>query len=52
MFPLFSTQMYYRLSDQWATTILVFLTAVMALFLYIFFVYRERLRVNSYFVVI
>lgn len=50
-FPLFGTQMYHKLGDQWATTILALLTAVMAPFPYIFFLYGERIRVNSRFAV-
>ncbi|KAF4210927.1 hypothetical protein CNMCM5878_003425 [Aspergillus fumigatiaffinis] len=50
-FPLFGTQMYHKLGDQWATTVLAFLTVVMAPFPYIFFVYGERIRAHSRFAV-
>ncbi|KAH9886327.1 hypothetical protein F4778DRAFT_475407 [Xylariomycetidae sp. FL2044] len=46
-FPLFGTQMYERLGYQWASTLLAFLTLIMAPFPYLFFQYGKILRKNS-----
>jgi multidrug resistance protein len=48
-FPLFGVQMYNTLNFHWATTLLAFLTLVMAPFPYLFFIYGKRLRRNSKF---
>ncbi|PBP27685.1 MFS general substrate transporter [Diplocarpon rosae] len=48
-FPLFGIQMYHKLGDQWATSLLAFLTLAMAPFPYIFFVYGKRIRGTSRF---
>ncbi|XMA17383.1 hypothetical protein WAI453_010174 [Rhynchosporium graminicola] len=48
-FPLFGIQMYHTLGDQWATSLLAFLTLAMAPFPYIFFVYGKRIRGTSRF---
>ncbi|KAL2069451.1 hypothetical protein VTL71DRAFT_14130 [Oculimacula yallundae] len=48
-FPLFGVQMYHKLGDQWATSLLAFLTLAMAPFPYIFFVYGKRIRGTSRF---
>lgn len=48
-FPLFGVQMYNTLGFHWATTLLAFLTLVMAPFPYVFFVYGKRLRRKSKF---
>lgn len=48
-FPLFSTILYKRLGYQWASTLLAFLTVVMAPFPVLFFVYGKRLRKHSRF---
>ncbi|CAN8098192.1 unnamed protein product [Discula destructiva] len=46
-FPLFGTQMYETLGDQWATSLLGFLTAAMLPFPYIFFRFGKRIRAHS-----
>jgi len=46
-FPLFGLQMYERLGDQWATSLLAFLTVAMMPFPYIFFRYGKRIRGKS-----
>lgn len=46
-FPLFGVQMYNKLNYHWATTLLAFLTLVMAPFPYVFFIYGKRLRQKS-----
>ncbi|KAE8387839.1 major facilitator superfamily domain-containing protein [Aspergillus alliaceus] len=48
-FPLFGVQMYDRLGYHWATTLLAFLTLIMAPFPYIFFHYGPRIRLKSQF---
>ena len=48
-FPLFGVQMYRKLGDQWATTLLAFLTVVMMPFPIIFFKYGKKIRGNSRF---
>lgn len=48
-FPLFSTILYQRLGYQWASTLLAFLTILMAPFPVIFFIYGKRLRGKSRF---
>ncbi|KAG4410754.1 hypothetical protein IFR04_016109 [Cadophora malorum] len=48
-FPLFGVQMYHTLGDQWATSLLAFLTVAMAPFPYLFFVYGKRIRGTSRF---
>jgi hypothetical protein len=48
-FPLFGVQMYHTLGDQWATSLLAFLTVVMMPFPYIFFKYGKKLRGKSRF---
>lgn len=48
-FPLFGVQMYRKLGFHWATTLLAFLTLMMAPFPYIFFIYGKRLRAKSRF---
>ncbi|OWO99132.1 hypothetical protein B2J93_1930 [Marssonina coronariae] len=50
-FPLFGVQMYHQLGDQWATSVLAFLTLAMAPFPYIFFVYGKRIRGTSRFAI-
>ncbi|KAG9248040.1 major facilitator superfamily domain-containing protein [Calycina marina] len=49
IFPLFGVQMYERLGDQWATSLLGFLTLVMLPFPYIFFKYGKKIRGKSRF---
>ncbi|KAF3399908.1 putative drug/proton antiporter YHK8 [Penicillium rolfsii] len=48
-FPLFGNQMYERLGYHWATSLLGFLTLIMAPFPYIFFRYGQRIRKVSRF---
>lgn len=48
-FPLFSTILYNRLGYQWASTLLAFLTVIMAPFPVLFFIYGKRLRGRSRF---
>jgi hypothetical protein len=48
-FPLFGVQMYRKLGDQWATSLLAFLTVGMMPFPYLFFKYGKRLRGKSRF---
>ncbi|KAL3443846.1 major facilitator superfamily domain-containing protein [Aspergillus insuetus] len=49
IFPLFGIQMYNNLGYHWATTLLAFLTLVMAPFPYLFFRYGSRIRKKSRF---
>jgi len=49
IFPLFGIQMYHKLGDQWATSLLAFLTLVMTPFPYIFFKYGKKIRGHSRF---
>ncbi|PWY69193.1 MFS transporter [Aspergillus sclerotioniger CBS 115572] len=49
VFPLFGIQMYNNLGYHWATSLLAFLTLVMAPFPYIFFRYGNRIRQKSRF---
>ena len=49
VFPLFGVQMYHKLGDQWATTLLAFLTVVMMPFPYLFFKYGKKIREKSRF---
>ncbi|CEL04406.1 Putative MFS transporter [Aspergillus calidoustus] len=49
IFPLFGIQMYNNLGYHWATTLLAFLTLVMAPFPYLFFRYGSRIRKRSRF---
>lgn len=46
-FPLFGLQMYEKLGDQWATSVLAFLTVAMLPFPVIFFKYGKRIRAHS-----
>lgn len=46
-FPLFALQMYERLGAGWATSLLGFVTLVMAPIPWCFWVYGERLRMRS-----
>lgn len=48
-FPLFSTILYERLGYQWASTLLAFLTVLMAPFPVLFFIYGKRIRGKSRF---
>ncbi|KAI2829577.1 hypothetical protein CBS147482_7959 [Aspergillus niger] len=48
-FPLFGVAMYHKLGDQWATSLLAFLSLSMAPFPYIFFRYGKRIRSRSRF---
>lgn len=48
-FPLFGVQMYHKLGDQWATSLLAFLTVAMMPFPIIFFKYGKRIRGKSRF---
>ncbi|KAH7410685.1 major facilitator superfamily domain-containing protein [Cadophora sp. MPI-SDFR-AT-0126] len=48
-FPLFGVQMYHTLGDQWATSLLAFLTVAMAPFPVLFFIYGKRIRGTSRF---
>ncbi|TVY89136.1 Efflux pump [Lachnellula willkommii] len=48
-FPLFGVQMYHKLGDQWATSLLGFLTLAMMPFPYIFFRYGKKIRGKSRF---
>jgi multidrug resistance protein len=48
-FPLFGVQMYKKLGDQWATSLLAFLTVAMMPFPYIFFRYGKKIRGKSRF---
>ncbi|CAN8102500.1 unnamed protein product [Discula destructiva] len=49
IFPLFGIQMYKKLGDHWATSLLAFLTLAMMPFPYIFFRYGKQLRRKSRF---
>jgi len=49
VFPLFGVQMYHKLGDQWATTLLAFLTVAMMPFPIIFFKYGKKIRGKSRF---
>ncbi|PYI01080.1 MFS transporter [Aspergillus sclerotiicarbonarius CBS 121057] len=49
VFPLFGIQMYNNLGYHWATSLLAFLTLIMAPFPYIFFRYGNRIRQKSRF---
>jgi hypothetical protein len=48
-FPLFGNQMYKKLNNHWASTLLAFPTVVMIPFPYLFFRYGKRIRANSRF---
>ncbi|KAF1813450.1 MFS transporter [Eremomyces bilateralis CBS 781.70] len=48
-FPLFGVQMYEKLGYQWATSLLAFLSLVMAPFPYLFFKYGKKIRGRSRF---
>ncbi|RFU29946.1 hypothetical protein B7463_g6396, partial [Scytalidium lignicola] len=48
-FPLFGVQMYHKLGDQWASSLLAFLTVAMMPFPYLFFKYGKQLRGKSRF---
>ncbi|TVY20810.1 Efflux pump atB [Lachnellula arida] len=48
-FPLFGVQMYHKLGDQWASSLLGFLTLAMMPFPYIFFRYGKKIRGKSRF---
>jgi len=48
-FPLFGIQMYHKLGDQWATSLLAFLTLAMMPFPIIFFKYGKKIRGKSRF---
>ncbi|RMZ81694.1 hypothetical protein DV737_g2393, partial [Chaetothyriales sp. CBS 132003] len=48
-FPLFGRQMYTAMGFHWATSLLGFLTLLMAPFPYLFFIYGKRLRAKSKF---
>ncbi|RDW85507.1 MFS general substrate transporter-40 [Coleophoma crateriformis] len=50
-FPLFGVQMYHKLGDQWATSLLAFLTVAMMPFPYLFFKYGKKIRGKSRFAV-
>ncbi|KAL4998134.1 major facilitator superfamily domain-containing protein [Aspergillus recurvatus] len=49
IFPLFGVQMYNRLGYHWATSLLAFLTLVMAPFPYLFFRFGKSIRKKSRF---
>jgi len=49
VFPLFGVQMYHRIGDQWATSLLAFLTVAMMPFPIIFFKYGKKIRGRSRF---
>ncbi|KAL4735073.1 major facilitator superfamily domain-containing protein [Aspergillus similis] len=49
IFPLFGIQMYNRLGYHWATSLLAFLTLVMAPFPYLFFRFGKSIRKKSRF---
>ncbi|KAL4987530.1 major facilitator superfamily domain-containing protein [Aspergillus falconensis] len=49
IFPLFGIQMYNRLGYHWATSLLAFLTLVMAPFPYLFFRFGKTIRKKSRF---
>jgi hypothetical protein len=49
VFPLFGLQMYHKLGNQWATSLLAFLTVAMMPFPYIFFKYGKKIRGKSRF---
>jgi hypothetical protein len=48
-FPLFGIQLYHKLGDQWATSLLAFLTVAMMPFPIIFFKYGKKIRGKSRF---
>lgn len=48
-FPLFSTILYNKLGYHWASTLLAFLSVLMAPFPVLFFVYGKKLRRKSRF---
>ncbi|EPE25398.1 MFS general substrate transporter [Glarea lozoyensis ATCC 20868] len=48
-FPLFGVQMYHKLGNQWATSLLAFLTVAMMPFPIIFFKYGKKIRGKSRF---
>ncbi|KAK2599323.1 hypothetical protein N8I77_011091 [Diaporthe amygdali] len=46
-FPLFGLQMYEKLGNQWATSLLAFLTVAMLPFPYLFYRFGKRIRAHS-----
>ncbi|KAI7779359.1 hypothetical protein LA080_000935 [Diaporthe eres] len=46
-FPLFGLQMYEKLGNQWATSLLAFLTVAMLPFPYLFYKFGKRIRAHS-----
>ncbi|CVL12698.1 hypothetical protein FPRO06_08449 [Fusarium proliferatum] len=48
-FPLFGNQMYTKLNNHWASSVLAFLTVAMMPFPYLFFRYGKRIRAYSRF---
>ncbi|ERS99880.1 hypothetical protein HMPREF1624_03247 [Sporothrix schenckii ATCC 58251] len=50
-FPLFGVQMYHKLGDQWASSLLAFLAVAMLPFPFLFFKYGKWLRRKSKFAV-
>ncbi|KAG5300800.1 polyamine transporter 1 [Histoplasma ohiense] len=46
-FPIFGIQLYEKLGDQWATSLLGFVTVAMMPFPYLFYRYGARLRAKS-----
>lgn len=49
IFPLFGIQMYHKLGDHWATSLLAFLTLAMMPFPYLFYRYGKKIRKRSRF---
>ncbi|CAK7262814.1 hypothetical protein SEPCBS119000_000176 [Sporothrix epigloea] len=50
-FPLFGVQMYHKLGDAWASSLLAFLTVAMLPFPFLFFKYGKQIRSRSKFAV-
>ncbi|CAK7271059.1 hypothetical protein SEPCBS57363_004421 [Sporothrix epigloea] len=50
-FPLFGVQMYHKLGDQWASSLLAFLTVAMLPFPFLFYKYGKQIRSRSKFAV-
>lgn len=45
--PLFTIQMYHRLGDQWATTLMAFISLACCVIPYVFFYYGAKIRAFS-----
>ncbi|KAG5418225.1 NAG4 [Candida metapsilosis] len=45
--PLFTIQMYHTLGNEWATTLMAFISLACCLIPYLFFIFGARIRVYS-----